>query len=94
LSIVWSPEALADVEAALDYLLERSPQAAAKLATGIVTLIERIAAEPLEGPEHTLSDGQRVNGWPYPPFRIYYRRTSEGLLVVRVYHQRREPIVR
>jgi plasmid stabilization system protein ParE len=51
LSIIWSPEALADVEAALDYLAERSPRAAEKLVTGIVSLIDRLAAEPLERPE-------------------------------------------
>jgi plasmid stabilization system protein ParE len=94
LSILWSPEALADVEAALDYLTERNPPAAEKLVTGIVSLIDRLATEPLEGPQHLLENGERVHGWPYPPFRIYYQRTSDGLLVVRVYHQRREPIGR
>jgi plasmid stabilization system protein ParE len=94
LSILWSPEALADVEAALDYLGERSPPAAERLAIGIVSLIESLATEPLEGPEHVLQNGDRVRGWPYPPFRIYYQRTAEGLLVVRVYHQRRAPIAR
>jgi hypothetical protein len=35
-----------------------------------------------------------LRGWPYRPLRIYYQRTAEGLLVVRVYNQRREPIAR
>jgi plasmid stabilization system protein ParE len=82
------------VEAALDYLVERSPSAAEKVVSGIVTLIERLADEPLDGPEHVLGNGERVRGWPYPPFRIYYQRTSDGLLVLRVYHQRRGPIAR
>jgi hypothetical protein len=30
----------------------------------------------------------------YPPYRVYYQRTSHALLVVRIYHQRREPITR
>jgi plasmid stabilization system protein ParE len=42
LSIIWSPEALADVEAALDYLVERSLPAAEKLANGIVSFVERL----------------------------------------------------
>ena len=94
MSIVWSPEALADVGAAVDYLAERNALAAERLATGIVTLVARLATEPLEGPEHVLSNGERVRGWAYPPFRVYYQRTSDGLLVVRVYHQRRAPIAR
>lgn len=94
MNIIWSPEALADVEAALDYLVEQSPPGAEKLAAGLLSLIERLATERLEGPEHVLRDGERVRGWPYPPFRIYYQSTAEALLVVRVYHQRREPITR
>jgi plasmid stabilization system protein ParE len=94
LNVIWSPEALGDVGAALDYLVERSPPAAEKLAAGILSLVERVATERLEGPEHVLGNGERVRGWPYPPFRIYYQRTPEALLVVRVYHQRREPHAR
>jgi plasmid stabilization system protein ParE len=92
LKIIWSPEALADMVAALDYLDLHNPPAAERLAEGVVLLVERLAAEPLDGPEHVLVTGQRVRGWPYPPFRIYYQRTREGLLVVRIYHQRRAPI--
>ncbi len=92
--IIWSPEAIADVEAALDYLTERNPSAAERLATGIVSVVERLATEALEGPEHLLGNGERVRGWPYPPFRVYYQRSSYAFLVPRVYHQRREPIVR
>jgi len=92
LNIIWSPEALADLEAALDYLDLHSPPAAERLTAGIVSLIERLATEPLDGPEHVLVTGQRVRGWPYPPFRIYYQRTRDGLLVIRIYHQRRTPI--
>jgi plasmid stabilization system protein ParE len=94
LSIVWSPEALADIGAAVDYLAERNVSAAERLATGILTLVERLATEPLEGPEHVLSNGERVRGWAYPPFRVYYQRTPDGLVVLRVYHQRRAPIER
>ena len=94
MNIIWSPEALGDMEAALDYLVEHSPPAAEKLARGIVSLVERLATEPLEGTEHVLENGERVRGWPYAPFRIYYQRTPDGLFIVRVYHQRREPIAR
>lgn len=94
MNIIWSPRALADIEEAVDYLVERRAPAAEKLATGVVALVERLAAEELDGPMHILGNGERVHGWPFPPFRIYYQRTSEVFFVVRVYHQRREPIVR
>lgn len=36
MNVVWSPEALEDIEEAIDYLAERSPPAAEKLAAGVV----------------------------------------------------------
>jgi plasmid stabilization system protein ParE len=69
LNIVWSREAIADLEEAVDYLAKRSALAAEKLATGIVALVERLAIEELDGPEHILTNGERVHGWPSPPFR-------------------------
>ncbi|MBS2011771.1 MAG: type II toxin-antitoxin system RelE/ParE family toxin [Deltaproteobacteria bacterium] len=94
MKVLWSPEALDDLGAAVDYLAERSPPAAEKLVVGITALVERLATEPLDGPEHALANGDRVRGWPFAPFRIYYSRTPDALLVVRIYHQRREPITR
>lgn len=41
-----------------------------------------------------LRDGARVHGWPYPPFRVYYQRGADAFVIVRVYHQRREPMTR
>jgi plasmid stabilization system protein ParE len=94
LKIVWSPEAADDLETAVQYLAERNPVASARVAMGILALIERLAVEPIVGPEHVLASGERVRGWPYPPFRVYYQRKDEVLSVLRVYHQRRFPIVR
>ncbi len=42
----------------------------------------------------TLMDGQRVRGWPLPPFRVYYHRNADGLIVLRVYHQRKLPLAK
>ena len=92
--VVWSPEAIADMETAIEYLVERNPEAAERLARGIVAVAEQLASDPVEGPEHVLRNGERVRGWPHRPFRIYYQRRSDGLVILRVYHQRRMPIVR
>lgn len=53
---------------------------------------DELADEHFEGPEQRLRTGERVRSWPVPPFRIYYLR-REQLLVLRIYDQRREPIV-
>jgi plasmid stabilization system protein ParE len=92
--IVWSSEAADDLEGAVEYLAQDSPAAAAKLGEGILALVDRLATEPLDGPKHILKTGQAVRGWPFPPFRVYYQRTEDALLIIRVYHQKREPIAR
>ena len=94
MKIVWSPEAADDLEAAVQYLAQDSLPAAARLGHGILALVDRLAIEPLDGPKHVLKTGQIVRGWPFPPFRVYYQRADDTLLIVRVYHQKREPIAR
>jgi len=59
--IVWSPEAADDLEAAVEYLAQDSPAAAAKLGHGI-RVVDRLANEPIEGPKHILKTGRRGAG--------------------------------
>jgi len=33
-----------------------------------------------------------VRAWPVRPYRVYYERHGDGLLVVRIYHQARRVI--
>jgi hypothetical protein len=35
-----------------------------------------------------------VRSWGVPPFRVYYQRHFDELLIVRVYQQARRPITR
>jgi plasmid stabilization system protein ParE len=94
LKVVWAPEAADEFDATIAYLAERNPKAARKLAERVLTVVDRLAIEPLEGRAHTLRTGEVVRGWPVPPLRIYYRRAEGALHVLRVYDQRREPIER
>jgi plasmid stabilization system protein ParE len=75
----------------LAYLTDRNPEAAKALAEAVLSLVERLASEPIEGPVHELRRGEKVSSWPLRPFRIYDQR-DQLVFVVRVYHQRREPI--
>lgn len=90
--IILAPEAAEDIERALAFLAERSPSAAADLARRIVLTLEQLAAEAFEGPEAILGDGRAVRSWPVSPYRIYYRRVSGALEILRVFHQARKPI--
>ena len=87
MDIIWAPQAVSDLDAALVYLAERNPEAASALANAILNLVERLAAEPLEGSVCVLRTGETVNSWPLRPFRVYYQRKEAVFRVVRVYHQ-------
>jgi len=93
-TVLFSPEAEADLLAALDYIRERNSGAVLKLAERVFSTLEQLASEPIDGPEHTLTTGELVRGWPIRPFRIYYQRRSDAIYVLRVYHHARRPIVK
>jgi len=70
LSIIFAPEAEADLCELLDYVADRNPQAAVELEERIFGIIERLAVREMEGPEQRLRTGQIVKSWPVPPVRI------------------------
>jgi plasmid stabilization system protein ParE len=94
LKVTYTEEAVADIVEAITYLNERNPTAAAKLDADIARCIERVADRELEGPVSRLRSGAVVRSWAMPPFRIFYQRLVDELLIVRVYHQARRPITR
>lgn len=94
MKVRWTEEALGDVEAALDWLESRNPQAAARLLGEVLTTVKQLAKAELDGPEAMLTDETCVRSWPVPPMRIYYQRREGVLWVLRVYDQRRQPISR
>ncbi len=79
---------LAEAEA---FIANDNPRAAAAFRDRVRTLLERLAAREFEGPT-TVITGIVVQSWALPPYRLYYLRVSEGLFVVRIYHQAREPL--
>jgi plasmid stabilization system protein ParE len=94
LKVTYTEEAIADIVEAISYLNERNPTAAANLDAEIERCIARLAGREFDGPVSRLRSGATVLSWAIPPFRIYYQRHSDELLVVRVYHQSRRPITR
>jgi plasmid stabilization system protein ParE len=94
LKVTYTEEAVADVVDAITYLNERNATAAANLDAEIAQCIERLAAQAFDGPISRLRSGALVRSWAVAPFRIYYQRHPDELLIVRVYHQSRRPITR
>lgn len=94
MKVTYTEEAVADIVEAITYLNERNPTAAANLDADIARCIERLADREFDGPVSRLRSGAVVRSWGVPPFRIYYQRHSDQLLILRVYHQARRPITR
>jgi plasmid stabilization system protein ParE len=94
LKVTYTEEAVADIVEAITYLNERNPTAAANLDAEIARCVERLADREFDGPVSRLRSGAAVRSWDVPPFRIYYHRNSDELLILRVYHRKRRPITR
>ena len=94
MKVTYTEEAIADIVEAISYLNERNPTAAANLDAEIAKCVQRLVAGEFEGPAARLRSGAVVRSWAVPPFRIYYQRHPAELLIVRVYHQSRQPIDR
>ena len=94
MNATYTEEAVADIVEAITYLNERNPTAAANLDAEIAQCVERLAAQEFDGPVSRLRSGALVRSWAVAPFRIYYQRNPDELLIIRVYHQARRPITR
>jgi plasmid stabilization system protein ParE len=94
LKVTYTEEAIADIIDAIEYLKDRSPRAAAALDQSISECIAGLVDRSFDGPVTRLRSGSQVQSWAIPPFRLYYQRLSDELLIVRVYHQARRPITR
>ena len=94
MTIVVAPKAREDLRETYEYIARDNREAADRVLARIVEVIGMLASGAVEGREVTLRDGRRVQTWPVPPYRIYYRKRGEVFQVVRVYHQARQPIER
>jgi len=87
--IVWSPEALRDLESIRDYVAQDSPVYAALVIERIVASIEHLAAFPELGrvvPELQRPDVREVI---QRPFRIVYRLRENSVEIATVFRASR-----
>jgi plasmid stabilization system protein ParE len=89
-----SPEAAADLEAAAAYLAERSPSAAARFLIRFGELTALLCGGIVRGRRLRLKGGEKVFGWSFPPYRVYYRLERSVLTILRLYHGARRPLER
>ena len=94
MKIRLAPEAEADLAATLEFIRERNPPAAIKLAEKVFAALTKLATSKIDGPEYRLTTGEAVRSWLVRPFRVFYVRQQDELHVLRIYHHARRPITR
>jgi plasmid stabilization system protein ParE len=91
LRIRYATEAYGDLLSALEYIVREDPAAAARVDERLQAAIERRRFRTPGDCAHHRCGGR---SWPVRPFRIYYQRTADELLIVHIYHQARSPIAK
>ena len=92
--VVYLPAAIRDYDEIRELTAARSRLAAERTIDRIERVILQLAAGELSGSEVILRDGRRAQSWAVPPYRVYYRRTDEQTVILRIHHQARRPIER
>jgi toxin ParE1/3/4 len=88
-AIVWAPQALEDIGAAFDYLMERHPKAARRVYYNILFQVELLAKQPFSGRVGRVT-GTRELVVTSTPFIVPYRVHQERLEIIRVFHSARQ----
>jgi toxin ParE1/3/4 len=87
--ILWSPQALLDLESIRDYIARDSPRYAELVIRRLVAAVERLEAFPQSGrivPERNTEDVREIIVKPY---RVVYRLRPELVEIVTVFRASR-----
>ena len=87
--LIWSPQAVEDVEAIRSYVARDSEQYANLLVERIVAAVDRLAAFPRSGRVVPEVGDQSLREVVYGTYRIVYRLKPEVVEIVTVFHAAR-----
>ncbi|MFN3837418.1 MAG: type II toxin-antitoxin system RelE/ParE family toxin [Brevundimonas sp.] len=91
MKLIWAPEALRDVEEGVGYIARDSISAAIAVEDRIIAAAEGLPELPRAGRART--DGRRELVVASTPFKLIYRLEDRAVIVVRVWHMSRRPLV-
>lgn len=92
--VIWTPRGLATLRSALEYVAERNPNAAARLASTMLKAVGRLARFPQLGHVFYKLGRDDVREIPVRPYRIFYRvhEAQRVVFILTVWHgARQEP---
>ena len=87
--LIWSPQAVEDVEAIRSYVARDSEHYANLLVERIVAAVDRLEAFPLSGRVVPEVGDESLREVVYGSYRIVYRVKPEAVEIVTVFHAAR-----
>ncbi len=87
--LIWSPQAVGDVEAIRSYVARDSEHYANLLVERIVAAVDRLEAFPLSGRVVPEVGDESLREVVYGNYRIVYRLKPEAVEIVTVFHSAR-----
>ena len=88
-----TPQALADLDAVLDFVAAWSPTGAHRIQQRIRTLIELLPDFPHSGQQTSVERLRRLVVTPFP-YVIFYRTDTDDIVIISLRHTAREPELR
>lgn len=86
MTVIFSPEARADLQQIRNYISQDNPQAASRMAVEIAAACDRLELFPERGrPGKKPGTRELTAVWPYV---IVYRVRPDGIDIVRIWHGR------
>ena len=89
MKVLWSPGALSQVEAILDFIARDRPRAAAQFLEDLFERVDALADLPLQGRIVPELGREQIRELQFKGFRVIYRVTPSQIGILTVRHQRR-----
>ncbi|MBI4455226.1 MAG: type II toxin-antitoxin system RelE/ParE family toxin [Acidobacteria bacterium] len=83
--IIWSPQALRDIEAIRTYIAEDSPRVAELVVGRIIKAVERLKAFPESGRKVPERNDPKIREVIESPYRVVYRVRTGTVEIVTVF---------
>ncbi len=87
--IIWTPQALDDLESLLDYISKESPVAAKRFAQKIIQRVDLLENQPFLGSYIAEDDTRTYRQVIQGNYRVIYRTDGETIFVAAIHHAAR-----
>jgi plasmid stabilization system protein ParE len=91
MKVVWTDEALRDLDEIAEYLATHYPTVAPAVGLRVQAVVDRVGRWPQSARRSTKRTGVRVVPLGRYPYKIFYRVTEESVEILHVHHAARQP---